>query len=394
METAHTLTRTQFNDHIPTFLDGLERKLRSNPGSARDVEADVKIERGEVLHGRERWQQGYTLLELMHEWGNLQVVLFDEIEAFADAHPDWPVSQRIGAHRLLVQLITEGITESVNQYARVERAEAEGLVLDLEGTVSVLQELETRRTQLIHQAVHDLRGNVQTVTSAAEVLRSPQIAEDARVEFATLLQQGVETVSSMLGDLLELARLEAGHEKRQIAPFDGAHLVAELCRRFEPVAVERNLYLHASGQHPLPVEGDADKIRRLLQNLLLNALKYTTQGGVTVTWGEETKNWWVKVKDTGPGLLSGPVAQLAVELKGATIAAHETDVQAPIGESNKVLDQAKAGPGVAPRADSHAGEGIGLSIVKRLCELLNASLELTSSTQVGTTIRVLLPKTY
>ncbi|MDB6169934.1 MAG: histidine kinase, partial [Verrucomicrobia bacterium] len=177
-------------------------------------------------------------------------------------------------------------------------------------------------------------------------------------------------------------------------PFDGAHLVEELCRMMEPVAIERGLYLTAEGPHPLPLEGDAGKIRRLLQNLVLNALNYTKVGGVTVSWGEDKANWWVMVKDTGPGLLAGPVAEMAVKLQDATIAAHETDAQAPRDESSHVLDQADAGSSLAPRGSQPSGEGIGLSIVKRLCELLDASLELKSSRDHGTTFRVVIPRRY
>jgi signal transduction histidine kinase len=69
------------------------------------------------------------------------------------------------------------------------------------------------------------------------------------------------------------------------------------------------------GPQSLPVEGDRAKIQRISQNLLLNALKYTQRGGVTVIWGAEeshdTKNWMFCVQDTGPGLNAGPGAPLA-----------------------------------------------------------------------------------
>ena len=65
-----------------------------------------------------------------------------------------------------------------------------------------------------------------------------------------------------------------------------------------------------------------------------------------------------------------------------------------LGSRQHVLEQAEAGSVVSPPAPQHAGEGIGLSIVKRLCELLDASLELTSSAESGTTFRVVLPREY
>ncbi|HEY1765927.1 MAG TPA: ATP-binding protein [Opitutaceae bacterium] len=66
------------------------------------------------------------------------------------------------------------------------------------------------------------------------------------------------------------------------------------------------------GPLALIVEGDANTIRRLVQNMLFNALKYTERGGVTVSGGEEKKSCWVVVKDSGPGFLvepDGPIAE-------------------------------------------------------------------------------------
>ncbi|MDB6094527.1 MAG: histidine kinase [Verrucomicrobia bacterium] len=392
--TSDSLTRTQFNDHIPAVLNAFERKLRSRPGSPRATDADASMGREEVKHGLQRWQQGYTQLELMREWGQLHLCLFDEIERYAALPAGMTPAALAVAHRELAQLVNEGISESALQYARMERSEAAGMAGDLEKALATVKELERRRAALIHQAVHDLRGNIQSVASAADVLRMAEIAEADRVEFATLLQQGVETVASMLGDLLELSRLEAGHENRQIAPFDAAHLVKELQRAVEPMAVQRRLYLKADGPESLLVEGDAGKVRRLVQNLVLNALKYTQQGGVTLTWGEEKSAWWVMVKDTGPGLLGGPGTPLAIALKGATVVAHEADEKAPKGDSSHVLDQSKLDSSKSSKVKQSAGEGIGLSIVKRLCELLDASVELTSSGESGTTFRVMFPRKY
>jgi hypothetical protein len=69
---VHSLTRGQFNDHIPQVLDAFERKLRSRPGGAAASAADLETKKEEVKHGLHRWQQGYRLQELMREWGHLQ----------------------------------------------------------------------------------------------------------------------------------------------------------------------------------------------------------------------------------------------------------------------------------------------------------------------------------
>jgi signal transduction histidine kinase len=180
---------------------------------------------------------------------------------------------------------------------------------------------------------------------------------------------------------MQLARLEAGQERREIISFDAAALISDLCQLKLPLARERNLYLNTEGPAQLLVSGDSGKVRRLTQNLLLNALKYTMTGGVTVNWGEEKENWWLMVKDTGPGIMAGPGAPMLMGLKEATASAREADekVAEAKGEVSHVLTSPESTSSSSRPPHMQAGEGIGLSIVKRLCELLDASLEIASS---------------
>ncbi len=200
----------------------------------------------------------------------------------------------------------------------------------------------------------------------------------------------------MLGELMVLARLEAGQEIRKLAEFDAAGLLTELGAAQQAVAQAANLFLDLQGPAPLVIEGDAEKIRRLAKNLLVNALKYTELGGVTVSWGGEPESWWLMVQDTGPGLATGAKSSLVAGLQEATASAKEADEMsaARAGETSRVLSAPEDAPGPARRGPQPPGEGIGLSIVKRLCELLDASLEIASSAETGTTFRVVLPRRY
>jgi signal transduction histidine kinase len=159
--------------------------------------------------------------------------------------------------------------------------------------------------------------------------------------------------------------------------------------------------LKVAGPATWQVEGDAVKTRRIVQNLLLNALKYTQEGGVTVSWGDSRANdaarWMVCVQDTGPGFHAGPGAPLAGALEGATDEARQVERDASGGEGwHGGAETAVSPPRTPDNRPVHQerGEGIGLSIVKRLCELLEASLELESEPGKGTTIRVILPRRY
>jgi signal transduction histidine kinase len=105
-----------------------------------------------------------------------------------------------------------------------------------------------------------------------------------------MLNNNVSSLHSLLEDVTDLARLQAGHERRQLKPFDAAVALGELCERMQPLVEERALYLTTEGPAKLAVEGDAVKVQRIAQNLLLNAIKYTTSGGVAVSWGDSREN--------------------------------------------------------------------------------------------------------
>jgi signal transduction histidine kinase len=394
--TARSLTRGQLYDHIPEVLDAFARRLCSGPGSKEAQTADFAKIQEEVKHGSHRWQQGYQLPEVLHEWRHLQLCLFEEIEAFAAAHPDFGRDTLAEANRQMINFVNETITESATQYARMQQAEAAGRLHDLGNALTALRQIERHRTALIHQAVHDLRGNVQSITTAADVLGETSLAESERLEFAALIHQGVESVATMLGDLMELARLQAGLERAEITTFDAAVLMTELAQVNRPIASERGLFLNVEGVAHLPIESDQGKVRRLLQNLLLNALKYTVQGGVTLSWGEEKENWWFMVKDTGPGIPPESNAPMVTALKEATASARESDekIAAGEGKTSQVLTTPPNNAATTPQPHRQPGEGIGLSIVKRLCELLDASLEMASSAETGTTFRVVFPRHF
>lgn len=394
--TGRSLSVGQFLDHIPHMLDAFELKLRSRQGGAgaRTAEIDKKLE--EVKHGLHRWQQGYRMKELINECGHLQLCLFDELDLIAAAHPELDRAVIAAAHRQILTLINDTISESASQYQRMQQAEAAGHVGDLRSALSTVHEIERRRITLFHQAVHDLRNDVAGVHISAQLLERPELADAERTEFAGLLRLSVQGLTTMLGELMDLARLEAGQEQRKITRFDAATLITERCEVNQPLARGHGLFLEAAGASALSVEGDADKVGRLLQNLLTNAIKYTECGGVSVSWDADPANWWFIVKDTGPGLLSHAGSPLAAGLQEATASAKESDEKstAPTGETSRVLPPPEGADDLVALTRHQPGEGIGLSIVKRLCELLDASLEIATSAESGTTFRVVFPLHY
>src|SRR6476469_7871767 len=87
LTTASSVSRAQFNDHIPQVLDAFERELQVvGPGARASVRAQER--EGAAEHGLHRWQQGYDQRETMREWGHLHLCLLDAVERFGSLHPD------------------------------------------------------------------------------------------------------------------------------------------------------------------------------------------------------------------------------------------------------------------------------------------------------------------
>jgi len=397
LTTSSSLSRLQFHDHIPEVLDAFHRKLCAHQ-RGEIAEATEDQRESALGHGLQRWQQGYREREVMREWRHLHLCLVDELERYASDHPNLETSVLPAARRALAELCSDGVCESAGQYARLQRAEAAGRVRDLEFALSELGEVETRRGQIWQEAAHDLRGSVSAVTGISELLTYDDLSQGERARFATILRRGVTSLHSLLNDLLGLARLEAGQEQREVAPFDAAILLQEICENMRLSAKERGLFLQVEGPTTLEVEGDRVKTYRLAQNLVINALKYTEHGGVRVTWersgSPNGERWVLCVEDTGPGLRGSGAPPIAYALNEAT---KETQsVNAAAEQSEPAMSENSHAPTLRsqsrhPASADAPGEGIGLSIVKRLCELLDASLELETQPGRGTTFRVIFP---
>jgi signal transduction histidine kinase len=377
------LPRRQLDDHIPALLESFEQHLRAavTPGepSARRAE-EMKA----AQHGQQRWQQGFRLLEVVREWRHLQLALQDEM---SNVLKDYSVEAGDVARRQLTLLCIDGLAESAERYEAMERHEAENRLADLESALANYENIERQRADAWREAAHDLRGNLGVVKTATAVLNSGGATEVARTRSLDILYRGVESMHELLNELISLARLEAGREIRDLRDFDIGEICSQLCETMNQVAEGRGLTLSYTGPDHLMVHGDPMKVRRIVQNLLVNALTYTNRGSVGVFITDvDPQRWALSVEDTGPGVpavVAGAVLAGPDGPKGVVLGA------SPVPDAGSVtsIDAAK------PRAGS-GGEGIGLSIVKRLCDLLEATLELSPRHGGGSVFRVTFPKHY
>ena len=385
------LPRAQLEDHLPAWLEAFADLLAAPPGPRLERAEDKQTHDAEI-HGLQRWQQGYDLHDVTREWGHLHRCLVLEFENLMDLEPTLPRATFAEARLKLAEQISEATSLSAERYFHLERVEAAGSVLDLERALADVRELERRRGELWQQAAHDLRGNLGVVSNVAQGLTFADLPATRRQDFLGLLRNNVTSLHHLLDDVTSLARLQAGQEQRQIGGFDAAAELRRLAEELRPMAENKGLTLSADGPGSLRVDGDVVKVRRIAQNLLLNALKYTRAGGVSIAWHDgvpgDRARWRFIVADTGPGFHAGPGAPLANALSTSNAAEPARAAAEPAAE-------------VAPPGDDDAlpivqaqGEGLGLAIVKRLCDLLDASVEFDSVEGRGTTVHVTLPERY
>lgn len=398
LEVASRISLTQFRNLMPNVIEHFEERLRLAGSEPAGTEAGEH--RREIDHGLHRWKQGYSLHELVVEWKHFQLAVQAELERYFQSHPDLEPEGMATARRIWTESCADGMAEGVAQYGALQQAEAEGRLRDLEAALEDLKRIERQRAESWREAAHDLRGNVGILSTTTHILAKQGVPERSRARAVEMLQSSVTSLHQLLEDLMSLARLESGREQRRVEPFDASELLRTLGESLQPLARERGLELAMEGPATFLVEGDRAKVQRIVQNLTLNALRYTAQGGARVSWMETRENdvdrWLIRIQDTGPGLYTaGLGSPIARKLEEATDRARDTEQEA--GDPNQaepIPGSSRPAGGPVPRMDQQPGEGIGLSIVKRLCELLGAGLEVATEAGKGTTFQVSLPRSY
>lgn len=377
---AKSLSREEFTNKVPFLLNVLQQRLRQQP-------EDYPVDLLAAEHGLHRWQKGYTLTELLAEMQFLGQCLLEELRTCWQLYPatDGPVI--ISAYEQVSRFTNQINTGSVNQFADLQRTTAVSRVNGLEKALTELNQMGQQRSEILRRSSHDLKGSFGTIQGAASLLELGMDSEPERKQALEMLLRNLANSHSLLTELMDLARLEAGQERLAIQSVDVGQLMTALVGDYQVLAAERGLLLQADGPAALVVDCDPLHLQRILQNLVLNALKHTAKGWVSVSWSRENEyRWSVSVQDSGPGL---PTALQAGSL--AQVLSPPPESTAAFGNANPPGDAQEAATTQAVRSPfNHKGEGIGLSIVKGLCELLRASLEIESKPGEGTLFRIRL----
>jgi len=244
--------------------------------------------------------------------------------------------------------------------ALLMRFEKEALAEKLSEQMAVAQRASEEKNRFFAAANHDLRQSMHAIALFGAVLER-ELQGRLEQTHATRLMRAVHALGTSLDTMLDVSRLDAGVivPMRQAIPLNP--LFQAINQIFEPRAEEKGLQLRLRAS-PLWVDTDPQLLQRLLFNLLENAIKYTTEGGVLLVARARGDAVWIEIQDTGIGIASENLLYIFDEFYQVN----------------------------NPGRDRTKGLGIGLSIVRRLSTLLGHPVEVHSRLGQGTRFRVVI----
>jgi len=233
------------------------------------------------------------------------------------------------------------------------------------GDVSRIRRLERMRSDFVANVSHELRTPLSAIAASAETLASGALADaDAGPRFVDTIARHADRLRALVDDLLTLSRLESAPETIERVPVDIAGVVRQACDAVVARARESDVGVEVSAEGSVRVLGDPEALRRLVDNLVVNAVTYTPSGG------------WVKV---GLGVEGGR-AVLTVADSGIGIGAEHLE---RIFERFYRVDKA--------RSRAKGGTGLGLAIVKHSVNLHGGEIAVDSRPGTGSTFTVRIP---
>lgn len=281
-----------------------------------------------------------------HYW---ELIRSPGLNALVDRAQEGPVSDEIGLGGLTYLCSVTPL--------RVRRARVV-LLHDITG----MKRLERIKKDLVVNVSHELRTPLTAIKGFTETLLEGG-AEESR-EYLEIIKRHTDRLMNLIGDLLDLSELEDREPRLSFENVDLASLLKTVLATFGPRVREKGLEAHLEDSSPgLVVRGDPFRLEQLFSNLVDNAVKYTEQGGITVSLGQSGGSAAVRVEDTGIGIPREHLER--------------------IFERFYVVDKS--------RSRRLGGTGLGLSIVKHIAGLHKGAVTVSSTPCGGTAFTVTLP---
>ena len=224
------------------------------------------------------------------------------------------------------------------------------------------EDAQLSRTRFLAAISHDVLQPLNAARLFASALRDgAQPGEQQHL--AERIDASLRAAEELLDGLLDVSRLDTGALQAEVTVFDAAELLRELAAQYAPVAAGRGLGVHVHAR-PCPVRSDRRLLRRVLQNFLANALRYTRQGRIVLGLRVRGDQVALQVWDTGPGIPEQHMRQIYDEF-------HRYQQPFDWGER---------------------GLGLGLSICQRISRLLGHRLDARSRSGRGSMFSITVPR--
>ncbi|MCI5044384.1 MAG: PAS domain-containing sensor histidine kinase [Aquisalinus sp.] len=261
-------------------------------------------------------------------------------------------ADRAGRVRSIIRDITDRRQRDIDLMAARERAEMEA----------------DSRAGYLADLSHEIRTPLSALIGFADMMRNETfgpVGHEKYAEYADLIHKSGEHLLSLVSDLLDMAKLEAGKFTLDTEPVDLQELVTECVEISRLGAEKAGLDLNADIARDLPaVQLDARAVRQILLNLLSNAIKFTKEGGITVRLRHDEDHIWLSVSDTGIGMSREAQQRIGARFEQA----HSAGVRGA------------------------RGTGLGLALCHALTTLHDGEMRLVSEEGSGTRVSVCLPR--
>jgi signal transduction histidine kinase len=286
-------------------------------------------------------------------------------EALSDELDDSALEELQRQNRDFVAILEE-LEEKRTELERVN-TELGATNRELNEANAKLRELSEMKEEFLALTTHDLRSPLTVISGVISFFTSGRLGEltPEQKNMVAMMERNAQSLIELVNDLLDASKLESGTMRLEIASIDLRGLIDELRETMEPLVREKGLKMEEALPADLPlVEADRPKLRRILVNLVSNAIKFTSKGGqVTVRAVREDGAVRISVSDTGVGIAPEDVKLL--------------------------FDKYEQARSRATRGEK--GTGLGLYITKQLVELHGGEIKVESELGKGSTFSFTLP---
>jgi signal transduction histidine kinase/ActR/RegA family two-component response regulator len=291
-------------DHLREFLSTLGRSL----AASRDLDTEEHCVSA-TAHGKQRWEAGWSLPEVVRDYQILRLVILDFLEESLDRPLEYrevlaiglALDEAIGAS---VATYVEGRDRHLHRLEEARGRENEQHQRRLQEQAAALREADRRKNEFLAVLAHELRNPLAPIRNATEILRLQNLA-DPNVRWAReIIERQVNQMSHMVDDLLDVSRIALGKIRLQKEMVALKTILDRAVETTQPLIDARGHVLNLSlPSEPLWIDADMPRLTQVLVNLLTNAAKYTEErSNIWLSAQRQADEVVIKVRDTGIGI--------------------------------------------------------------------------------------------